>query len=104
VQAPRHEEVRGSASIAPPFLISPLIEGDWSASHPGRFTPGEKASGTHFIGGWVGPRTGLYDVENEKSRPYRDSNSDPSVVQPVASRYTNCVSQWKCKMHPASKC
>jgi hypothetical protein len=25
----------------------------------------------------------------ENSRPYRDSNSDPSVVQPVASRYTD---------------
>jgi hypothetical protein len=23
--------------------------------------------------------------------PYRDSNSDPSVVQPVASRYTDCT-------------
>jgi hypothetical protein len=22
--------------------------------------------------------------------PYRDSNSDPSAVQPVASRYTDC--------------
>jgi hypothetical protein len=25
----------------------------------------------------------------ENSWPYRDSNSDPSVVQPVASRYTD---------------
>jgi hypothetical protein len=25
----------------------------------------------------------------ENSRPYRGSNSDPSVVQPVASRYTD---------------
>jgi hypothetical protein len=25
----------------------------------------------------------------ENSRPYRDSNSDPSVVQPVASHYTD---------------
>jgi hypothetical protein len=35
------------------------------------------------MGGWVGPRTGLDDVEK------RDSNSDLSVVQPVASRYTD---------------
>jgi hypothetical protein len=27
----------------------------------------------------------------ENSCPYRDSNSDPSVVQPVASRYTDCA-------------
>jgi hypothetical protein len=29
------------------------------------------------------------DLEREKSCPYRDSNSDPSAVQPVASRYTD---------------
>jgi hypothetical protein len=26
----------------------------------------------------------------EKSCPYRDSNSDPSAVQPVVSRYIDC--------------
>jgi len=31
----------------------------WSASHPSRVTPRERAPGTHWIGGWVGPRTGL---------------------------------------------
>jgi hypothetical protein len=25
----------------------------------------------------------------ENSRPYRDTNSDPSIIQPVASRYTD---------------
>jgi hypothetical protein len=29
---------------------------------PRRFTPGERALGTHWIGGWVGPRAGL-DME-----------------------------------------
>jgi hypothetical protein len=36
----------------------------------------------------VDPRIGLNDVERDNSSPYRDSNSDPSVVQPIASRYT----------------
>jgi hypothetical protein len=36
----------------------------------------------------VGPRAGLDDVEKILA-PYRDSNSDPLVVQPVASRYTD---------------
>jgi hypothetical protein len=27
----------------------------------------------------------------ENPWPYRDSNSDPSVVQPVTSRYTDCA-------------
>jgi hypothetical protein len=40
-------------------LTSALDGGEWSASRPGRFTPRERAAGTHWIGGWVGPRTGL---------------------------------------------
>jgi hypothetical protein len=38
----------------------------------------------------VGPRFGPGGVEKKKFFPYRDSNSDFSVVQPVASHYTNC--------------
>jgi hypothetical protein len=49
------------------------------------------SAGTHWIGGWVGPRTGLDDVENKKPRPYRDSNSKPSTIQPIDSRYTDCA-------------
>jgi hypothetical protein len=40
-----------------------------SASLPGHFTPGEKASGTHWRVSWVGPRTGLDDVERRKILP-----------------------------------
>jgi hypothetical protein len=38
------------------FLTSALGGGEWPASRPGRFTPKERAPGTHWIGGWVGPR------------------------------------------------
>jgi hypothetical protein len=34
------------------------------------------------------------DLDNEEKRkflPHRNSNSDPSVAQPVASRYTDCA-------------
>jgi hypothetical protein len=48
------------------FLASALIGGEWSASCPYRFTPGEKAPSTYWIGGWVDPRVGLDDVENRK--------------------------------------
>jgi hypothetical protein len=48
------------------FLTSALVGGKWSASRPCRFTPGERAPGTHLIGGWVDPRAGLDDVENRK--------------------------------------
>jgi hypothetical protein len=48
------------------FLTPTLAGGEWSASRPVRFTSGERASGTHWIEGWVGPRAGLDDVEKEK--------------------------------------
>jgi hypothetical protein len=43
------------------FLASALTGGEWSASRPGRFTPGERAPGTHWIGGWVDPTAGVDD-------------------------------------------
>jgi hypothetical protein len=48
------------------FLTSALAEGEWSDSRPGCFTPGERAPGTHWIGGWVDPRAGLDNVEKRK--------------------------------------
>jgi hypothetical protein len=48
------------------FLTSALVGGEWSASSPGRFTPGERAPGAHWIGGFVGPRAGLDDTEKRK--------------------------------------
>jgi hypothetical protein len=45
------------------FLTSALDGGEWSASLPGHFTPGERDPYTHWIGGWVGPRASLDDVE-----------------------------------------
>jgi hypothetical protein len=45
------------------FLTSALVGGEWSASRPCRLTPGERDPGTHSIGGSVGPRAGLGDVE-----------------------------------------
>jgi hypothetical protein len=40
------------------FLTSALDGSEWSASHPGLFTPGERASGTLLIS-WAGSRVGL---------------------------------------------
>jgi hypothetical protein len=61
------------------------------ASRSGRFTLGERTSGTHWIGGWVAPEPVWMTWRRENSWPYRDSNSDSSVVQPVGSRYTDYV-------------
>jgi hypothetical protein len=69
------------------FVTSALAGGEWSASRPGRFIPGERVPGIHWIGGWVDTRTGLDDVEKRKFLTLQDSKSDPSVVQP--GRYTD---------------
>jgi hypothetical protein len=58
------------------FDLAP-VGGELSISLAGHVSPGEIASGTHWIGGWMGPGVGIDDVEN----------SHPSVVQPVASRH-----------------
>jgi hypothetical protein len=46
------------------FFTLPLTGGERSASRTCRFTRGERATGTHWVGTWVHPRTGLDDVEN----------------------------------------
>jgi hypothetical protein len=54
-----------------------------------RFNPGESPPpGTHYTGGWVGPRAGL-DTEARKKyfRLCRESNLDRPVVQSVARHY-----------------
>jgi hypothetical protein len=43
------------------ILTLSLVGGEWSASRPGRFTPG-----THCVGDWVDPRAGMDDVEKRK--------------------------------------
>jgi hypothetical protein len=64
----------GNGGIAP-RTDSALDGGEWSVSRPGRFTPRERAPGTHCIGGWMGPRAGLDAVVRRKIRnPYQDSN------------------------------
>jgi hypothetical protein len=49
------------------FLTSAQAAGEWSPSHLCNFTPGERAPGTHLIGGLVGPRASVDDMEKRKS-------------------------------------
>jgi hypothetical protein len=58
-----------SEGIAPRILDLALDGDKWSASRPGRFTPMERAPGTHWIGGWVGPRAFLDAVVKKNSLP-----------------------------------
>jgi hypothetical protein len=48
------------------FLTLALVGGEWWASHPSHVNPGERAPSTHLIGGWVGRRADLDDVERRK--------------------------------------
>jgi hypothetical protein len=71
-------------------MTSALDGGEWSASRVGRFTLRERAAGTHWIGGWVGPRAFLDAVVKRIiPSPSRESNSRTPIVQPVAKRYTD---------------
>jgi hypothetical protein len=52
------------------FLTTALVEDECSASRPGRFTSEKREPGTHWLGGWVGPKAGevkillpLYSVD-----------------------------------------
>jgi hypothetical protein len=50
----------------------------------------ERALGTHWIGGWVGPQSQSGQHGEEKILDHTGTQTlEPSVVQPIASHYTN---------------
>jgi hypothetical protein len=52
--------------------------------------PAALPPGTHWIGGWVGPRAVLDAVVKRKiPSPRRESNPRSPIIQPVAQRYTD---------------
>jgi hypothetical protein len=75
---------------------SALDRGEWSASRPCHFTPGERAPGTHWIGGWVGPRVGLDAVEKRKILHSWESNPGRAACSPSLYRlsYPNSLFHW----------
>jgi hypothetical protein len=94
----RHEGVLGKWRYSSTHSWTLALDGgEWSASRPGRFTPRERAPGTHCIGGWVGPRDVLDTVVRRKiPSPRPQSNPRTSIVQSVAQRYTDwaLTAQW----------
>jgi hypothetical protein len=48
-----------TGGTVPLYLTSVLGAGERLASRPGRFTAQERAPGTDWIGGWVGPKGSL---------------------------------------------
>jgi hypothetical protein len=63
---------------------------------PAALYPRGKDPGTHWRGGWVGPRAGLDTEDRGKIRcPCQGSNPDRPVVQPVVRHYTD----WATRLH-----
>jgi hypothetical protein len=56
---------------------------------PAALLPEERAPGTHWRGGWVGPRTVLDAVVKKIPSTLLESNPRTPIVQPVAQRYTD---------------
>jgi hypothetical protein len=73
-------KTRGSGGIAPPFLALAVDGSEWSASRPCRFTPGERAPDTHWIGNWMDA------VEKRKILLCRASNQGRPVLSPTLYR------------------
>jgi hypothetical protein len=59
------------------------------ASLSGRFISEERARRTHWIGSWVVPETGMDKMEKWKRLTLHGLRLRPSVVQPLASPYTD---------------
>jgi hypothetical protein len=95
----RHKGVWGVDVQIHIFLTSVLVGGEWSASRPCHFNPGERVPGTNWIGGWVDPKPDWTTWRRENSWSYRNSSSDPSVVQLVASRNIYCNIYYNIYMH-----
>jgi hypothetical protein len=85
----RHEDAWWSRYIDPHFLgLGASLR--WVISFmPLPLYRRGKCPGIHWIGGWVGPRAGLDDVEKGKFLTLQVLELRPLVVQPVANRYTD---------------
>jgi hypothetical protein len=66
-------------------LTLALVGGEWSASRPGRFTPGERAPGPQWTGGWVDPRASEVDTcsvkkQDKQQKVYADGKYNLLIV------------------------
>jgi hypothetical protein len=75
------------------YLTSALDGGEWSASHPGRFTLTERIPRTHWIGDWVGHSRSGRDGEEKNSQPLL--GLEPLMIQSVVQRCTTELSGCK---------
>jgi hypothetical protein len=69
------------------LLTSKTDTGEWQESRSGRFTSGERASGTHWIKNLDGSFTSLY-MEAAKSNTHDPVGNGGPCVYPVPSYFT----------------
>jgi hypothetical protein len=78
----RHHAVKayGGVEVQLHVLLTLAVDGgEMSLSRPGQFTPG-----THWTGGWVGPRDSMDAVEKRKiPSAHRESNPDHLDLQAI---------------------
>jgi hypothetical protein len=82
--APRNEGVLGEWRYSFTHSLTSALDGEWSASRPGCFTPDERAPGIHSIGGWVDLRA---DGGEEEKIPFPVVNRTPVVQSAACSLY-----------------
>jgi hypothetical protein len=71
-RAPRLGGVLGEWRYSSTHSLTSALDGKWSASRPGRFTPRERDPGIHWIGGWGGP-------QSRSERGGEEKNSQPPL-------------------------
>jgi hypothetical protein len=79
--------MRGGGSCIDPRFLDLDTSGQWSASLPGRFNPGERAADIHCTRGWVGPQSRFERRGQEKildPTETRTPTPEPSSPYPVA--------------------
>ena len=69
---------------SPTLSLTSALHGMGGQRHAPAALPRERP-GSHRIGGWVGPRTGLDGC----GKPHLPPGFDPQTVNPVASHYTD---------------
>jgi hypothetical protein len=71
------------------FLTSVLVGDEWSGSLSSLLTAGERTPGTQWVGGWMGLRASLDDVEKKQFLTVPGLELRPLSLPTVASRYSD---------------